>query len=165
MTKTLLKVEDLTMHYGTRAGDVKAVDNVSFELDEGDSLGLVGESGCGKTSIALTLLRLLPENSKILNGHIWLRDTDLLALTEDEMRKYRWSQISMVFQAAMNSLNPIRIPCRSASPSVVTLADAPIGVPLPPRQAPSESAHQSTRPSPGSACAACWSAGRSASSR
>ena len=107
MTKTLLKVEDLTMHYGTRAGDVKAVDNVSFELDEGDSLGLVGESGCGKTSIALTLLRLLPENSKILNGHIWLRDTDLLALTEDEMRKYRWSQISMVFQAAMNSLNPV----------------------------------------------------------
>jgi peptide/nickel transport system ATP-binding protein len=96
------------MHYGTRAGDVKAVDRVSFELTEGDSLGLVGESGCGKTSIALTLLRLLPENSKIIEGHVWLRDTDLLALTEDEMRRFRWNQISMVFQAAMNSLNPVQ---------------------------------------------------------
>lgn len=107
MTKPLLKVENLTMHYGTRGGDVKAVDGVSFELAEGDSLGLVGESGCGKTSIALTLLRLLPENSKILDGHIWMDDTDLLALSEDEMRKFRWKRISMVFQAAMNSLNPV----------------------------------------------------------
>jgi len=102
-----LKVENLTMHYGTRGGDVKAVDGVSFELDEGDSLGLVGESGCGKTSIALTLLRLLPDNSKILNGHVWMDGTDLLALSEDEMRRYRWKRISMVFQAAMNSLNPV----------------------------------------------------------
>ncbi|HPV07970.1 MAG TPA: ABC transporter ATP-binding protein [Aggregatilineales bacterium] len=107
MAKTLLKVEDLTMHYTTRGGDVKAVDRVSFELAEGDSLGLVGESGCGKTSIALTLLRLLPENAKIIDGHVWLNDTDLLALTEDEMRKFRWKRISMVFQAAMNSLNPV----------------------------------------------------------
>ena len=107
MTKPLLKVENLTMHYGTRGGDVKAVDGVSFELTEGDSLGLVGESGCGKTSIALTLLRLLPENSKILDGHIWMDGTDLLALSEDEMRKFRWKRISMVFQAAMNSLNPV----------------------------------------------------------
>ena len=107
MTQPLLKVENLTMHYGTRGGDVKAVDGVSFELEEGDSLGLVGESGCGKTSIALTLLRLLPDNSKILEGHIWMDGTDLLALSEDEMRRYRWKRISMVFQAAMNSLNPV----------------------------------------------------------
>jgi peptide/nickel transport system ATP-binding protein len=107
VTQPLLKVENLTMHYGTRGGDVKAVDGVSFELEEGDSLGLVGESGCGKTSIALTLLRLLPDNSKILDGHIWMDGTDLLALTEDEMRRYRWKRISMVFQAAMNSLNPV----------------------------------------------------------
>jgi len=107
VTQPLLKVENLTMHYGTRGGDVKAVDGVSFELEEGDSLGLVGESGCGKTSIALTLLRLLPDNSKILDGHIWMDGTDLLALSEDEMRRYRWKRISMVFQAAMNSLNPV----------------------------------------------------------
>lgn len=107
MPKPLLKVENLTMHYETRAGDVKAVDNVSFVLEEGDSLGLVGESGCGKTSIALTLLRLLPENAKVLEGHIWMDGADLLVLTEDEMRKFRWKRISMVFQAAMNSLNPV----------------------------------------------------------
>lgn len=107
MSKTLLQVENLTMHYGTRTGDVRAVDNVSFSLAEGDSLGLVGESGCGKTSIAKTLLRLLPDNAKIIGGHVWMGDTDLLALSEEEMRKYRWSRISMVFQAAMNSLNPV----------------------------------------------------------
>ncbi len=95
------------MHYTTRAGDVKAVDDVSFTLTEGDSLGLVGESGCGKTSIALTLLRLLPDNAKIIEGHIWMDETDLLALSEEEMRKFRWKRISMVFQAAMNSLNPV----------------------------------------------------------
>jgi peptide/nickel transport system ATP-binding protein len=95
------------MHYGTRAGDVKAVDKVSFTLDEGDSLGLVGESGCGKTSIAVTLLRLLPDNAKILDGHIWMDGTDLLAISEEEMRKFRWKRISMIFQAAMNSLNPV----------------------------------------------------------
>lgn len=107
MGKPLLQVENLTMHFTTRAGDVRAVDNVSFTLAEGDSLGLVGESGCGKTSIALTLLRLLPDNAKILGGHIWMDGTDLLALSEEEMRKFRWKRISMVFQAAMNSLNPV----------------------------------------------------------
>ncbi len=107
MAKPLLTVENLTMYYSTRAGDVKAVDDVSFVLAEGDSLGLVGESGCGKTSVALALLRLLPDNAKILSGHIWMDGTDLLAISEDEMRKFRWKRISMVFQAAMNSLNPV----------------------------------------------------------
>jgi peptide/nickel transport system ATP-binding protein len=103
----ILKVEDFTMHYTTRGGEVSAVDNVSFALDEGQSLGLVGESGCGKTSIAISLLKLLPDNAKILNGHIFLKDVDLVPLTEDQIRKYRWRWISMVFQAAMNSLNPV----------------------------------------------------------
>jgi peptide/nickel transport system ATP-binding protein len=105
--KPLLTVENLTMHYYTRGGDVKAIDDVSFVLHEGDSLGLVGESGCGKTSIALALLRLLPDNAKFINGHIWLGDIDLVALSEEEMRKVRWKRVSMVFQAAMNSLNPV----------------------------------------------------------
>lgn len=107
MTDTILKVDNLTMHYTTRSGEVNAVDNVSFELKKGQAMGLVGESGCGKTSVATTLLGLLPENAMIKGGHIYLSGTDLAGLPEDEMRKYRWNRISMVFQAAMNALNPV----------------------------------------------------------
>jgi peptide/nickel transport system ATP-binding protein len=95
------------MHYTTRAGEVSALDDVSFVLNEGESLGLVGESGCGKTSMAMTVLRLLPDNSHIKSGQIILAGTDLVKLSENEMRKVRWRRISMVFQAAMNSLNPV----------------------------------------------------------
>jgi peptide/nickel transport system ATP-binding protein len=103
----LLSVEGLTMHYVTRGGEVSAVDDVSFTLHEGEALGLVGESGCGKTSVAISILRLLPDNARILGGQIWLRDLELLSLPEAEMRKVRWGRISMIFQAAMNSLNPV----------------------------------------------------------
>lgn len=103
----LLDVQNLTMHYTTRKGDVWAVDDVHFTLERGDSLGLVGESGCGKTSIAICLLRILPDNGKILNGHIYFKDRDLASLPEDKMRKVRWKEISMIFQAAMNALNPV----------------------------------------------------------
>ena len=103
----VLAVNDLTMHYTTSKGPVYAVDGVSFELERGGSLGLVGESGCGKTSVAISLLKLLPENAEILKGEIRLNGTDLVPLTEDEVRKHRWRHISMVFQAAMNSLNPV----------------------------------------------------------
>ncbi|MCH8309174.1 MAG: ABC transporter ATP-binding protein [Chloroflexi bacterium] len=103
----ILSVHDLTMHYSTRAGTVKAVDGVSFSLQEGQSLGLVGESGCGKSSIAISLLKLLPDNARIIKGQIILGGVDLVPLSEDEMRPYRWNRISMVFQAAMNSLDPV----------------------------------------------------------
>jgi len=103
----VLEVEDLTMHYTTRKGPVYAVDNVNFSLDRGGSLGLVGESGCGKTSIAISLLKLLPENAEILGGAIRINGIDVVPITETEMRKFRWKNISMVFQAAMNSLNPV----------------------------------------------------------
>ena len=103
----VLRVEDLTMHYSTRLGTVRAVDGVSFSLHRGESLGLVGESGCGKTSVAMSLLRLLPDNATILGGRIYLDGVDLLGLSEERMRGYRWSRISMVFQAAMNSLDPV----------------------------------------------------------
>ena len=103
----LLAVENLTMHYTTTKGDVQAVDDVSFELAKGESLGLVGESGCGKTSAAISILKLLPENAKILDGHIYFKEQDLVPLPEKEIRKIRWKGISMVFQAAMNSLNPV----------------------------------------------------------
>jgi peptide/nickel transport system ATP-binding protein len=95
------------MHYQTRAGEVSAVDGVTFELAEGESLGLVGESGCGKTSVASSLLKLLAENASIKAGSIRFKDVDLTPLSEDEMRQYRWRNIAMVFQAAMNALNPV----------------------------------------------------------
>jgi len=108
MAEPLLQVEELTMHYSTKQGWVKAVDGVSFELAPGESLGLVGESGCGKTSLAMCLLKVLPDNSRILGGKVLLDGADLVPLHEEEMRHYRWRRISMVFQAAMNSLNPVQ---------------------------------------------------------
>lgn len=107
MTDNVLSVNELTMHYTTRAGEVSAVNDVSFSLEKGQSMGLVGESGCGKTSIAISLLKLLPDNAEIKGGNIFLNGTDVVPLKEDEMRKLRWSKISMVFQAAMNALNPV----------------------------------------------------------
>lgn len=106
-TQDVLNVKDLTMHYSTRRGPVYAVDGVSFDLRRGDSLGLVGESGCGKTSVAISLLKLLPENAEILDGEILVNGTDLVPLAESQVRKFRWKNVSMVFQAAMNSLNPV----------------------------------------------------------
>jgi len=103
----LLEVENLTMHYTTKKGDVQAVDDVSFSLEQGASLGLVGESGCGKTSIAISLIKLLPENARILDGHVYFKEQDLVPLPEKEIRKIRWKGISMVFQAAMNALDPV----------------------------------------------------------
>jgi peptide/nickel transport system ATP-binding protein len=95
------------MHYTTRKGPVFAVDEVNFSLGRGESLGLVGESGCGKTSIALSLLKLLPDNAEIIEGEILLNGTDLVPLSEAEMNKFRWRRMSIVFQSAMNSLNPV----------------------------------------------------------
>jgi peptide/nickel transport system ATP-binding protein len=103
----VLQVKDLTMHYQTRQGTVKAVDGISFELARGEVLGLVGESGCGKTSIAVTLMKLLPDNALILKGQVLLDGQDLMTMDDTTLRKYRWRRISMIFQAAMNSLNPV----------------------------------------------------------
>ncbi|HEY76761.1 MAG TPA: ABC transporter ATP-binding protein [Thermoflexia bacterium] len=107
MRDKVLEVKNLTMHYTTRKGPVYAVDDVSFYVGRGESVGLVGESGCGKTSIAISLLKLLPDNAEILSGQILLDGVDLVPLSEDEMRRFRWRRISMVFQAAMNALNPV----------------------------------------------------------
>jgi len=105
--KPLLEVDDLVMHYRIKAGEVSAVDNVGFTIHQGEAVGLVGESGCGKTSVALSLLRLLPANAEYISGQIRLNGDDLLQLTEEEMRKRRWKDIAMVFQGAMNSWNPV----------------------------------------------------------
>jgi peptide/nickel transport system ATP-binding protein len=96
------------MYYKTLRGYVKAVDDVSFNIDRKEALGLAGESGCGKTSAALTLIKLLPDNSRILGGKITLCNEDLLNMSSKEVRKkIRWKRISMVFQGAMNALHPI----------------------------------------------------------
>ncbi len=106
-TKPLLEVDDVVMHYKIKAGEVSAVDDVSFTVHQGEAVGLVGESGCGKTSVALSLLRLLPSNAEYISGEIRLDGENLLALSDEEMRARRWKDIAMVFQGAMNSWNPV----------------------------------------------------------
>jgi len=104
----LLTVEDLTTYYRVMRGYVKAVEKCSFNIEKGEALGLAGESGCGKTTIALSLLRILPPGGKIIEGKIFLDGTDILQLNEDEMRReVRWKKISLVFQGAMNAMNPV----------------------------------------------------------
>ena len=107
LNNPILSVADLTLHYLTRQGEVKAVDGVSFDLARGQVLGLVGESGCGKTSVAISLMKLLPDNARLISGRVSLEGRDLLSMGEDELRRFRGHRISMIFQAAMNSLDPV----------------------------------------------------------
>ncbi|BBJ28042.1 ABC transporter ATP-binding protein [Athalassotoga saccharophila] len=105
--KAVLEVKNLKMYYDTQAGQVKAADNISFSLYEGESMGLVGESGCGKTSVSMSIMRLLPENARIISGNIFFGGKDIVKISNEDMNKVRWAGISMIFQAAMNSLNPV----------------------------------------------------------
>lgn len=108
MSKTVLQVEDLHTSFYTRNGEVKAVDGVSFHIDEKETFGLVGESACGKTVTGLSLLRLLPEPAgRIVGGKIILNGRDILNLTKKEMRNVRGKEISMILQDPMTSLNPV----------------------------------------------------------
>ncbi|WP_456400552.1 ABC transporter ATP-binding protein [Mesoaciditoga sp.] len=95
------------MYYSTKQGMVKAADGISFSINQGESMGLVGESGCGKTSVSMSIMRLLAENAKIVGGQILFKGQDIVKLKEEEMNKIRWAGIAMIFQAAMNSLNPV----------------------------------------------------------
>ncbi|MCF8091071.1 MAG: ABC transporter ATP-binding protein [Desulfotignum sp.] len=104
---TLLSVKNLSIGYKTKKGLLKAVDNISFDLEKGLPLGFVGESGCGKTTIGMALMGLLPENAVILEGSIQFQGEDLVRLTEKQWRKVRGAKIAMIFQAAMNALNPV----------------------------------------------------------
>jgi peptide/nickel transport system ATP-binding protein len=104
-----LEVRDLSVSYLTDDGtQLRAVEDVSFSLEQGRSLGLVGESGCGKTTTMLGLLRLLPAEGRIVSGEALFEGVDLLRLSEQDVRRYRWNRISIVFQGAMNALNPVR---------------------------------------------------------
>jgi oligopeptide/dipeptide ABC transporter ATP-binding protein len=104
----LLEVEDLHTQFDTAAGTVRAVDGVSYTVNEGETVGIVGESGCGKSVGALSILRLIPEPpGRITSGHIRFAGRDLLTLGDAEMREVRGGQIGMVFQEPMTSLNPV----------------------------------------------------------
>ena len=104
----LLEVKNLSVGYQTKKGFLKAVEGVSFSLGEGQSLGFVGESGCGKTTLGMALMGLLPPNGRITRGQITFEGEDLVMMGEEDLRKFRWKKISMIFQAAMNALNPVK---------------------------------------------------------
>jgi oligopeptide/dipeptide ABC transporter ATP-binding protein len=106
--RPILKVEDLCLHFRASNGVVQAVDGVSFEVDRGRSLAVLGESGCGKTSLARAILRLLPRNVHTYTGRVFLDGADVMSFDDEHFRSdVRWVEISMVSQAAMNSLNPV----------------------------------------------------------
>jgi peptide/nickel transport system ATP-binding protein len=104
----LLEIKDLTVHYITHEGTTRAVNNMSLEVYEGETLGLVGETGAGKTTTALSIMQLVPDPpGKIINGEILYRNENLLTKRVSEMRKIRGNKISMIFQDPMTSLNPV----------------------------------------------------------
>jgi len=106
--KALLSVKNLKTYFYTKDGVVKAVDGIDFEINEGEMLGMVGESGCGKSVSALSIMRLLPmPPAKIINGEIHFKGINILKIDEPEMRKIRGKNISMIFQEPMTSLNPV----------------------------------------------------------
>src|SRR2546421_11620800 len=103
----LLEVKNLGTHFQTREGLVRAVDGVTFYLDRGELLGLVGESGCGKSITALSVMRLVAPPGRIVNGEIFFEGRDLLKLSNREIRAVRGDDIAMIFQDPMTSLNPV----------------------------------------------------------
>jgi oligopeptide/dipeptide ABC transporter ATP-binding protein len=107
VAQTLLQVEDLHTQFFTSRGVVRAVDGVSLRIDAGETLGVVGESGCGKTITALSILRLVPDPGKIVSGRILFRGKDVAKMDEEEVKDFRGNDVSMIFQDPMTSLNPV----------------------------------------------------------
>ncbi|HRO25743.1 MAG TPA: ATP-binding cassette domain-containing protein, partial [Promineifilum sp.] len=104
----VLKVRNLRLYFNTRGGPVQAVDGVDFDLRKNEATVIIGESGCGKSSLAKAILRLLPRNAGLYDGEIWLHDVNIMNMDAETYRKeIRWKRISMVPQAAMNALNPV----------------------------------------------------------
>ncbi len=104
---TLLEVKDLSTYFFTPEGVVKAVDGISYDLQEGETLGLVGESGCGKSVSALSIMRLIQRPGRTVGGEVTFNGQDLLALDDSEMRRIRGKDMAMIFQEPMTSLNPV----------------------------------------------------------
>jgi peptide/nickel transport system ATP-binding protein len=104
----LLEVTDLKTYFKTQEGTLKAVDGIGFVLEKGQAMGLAGESGCGKTTAALSIMKLLPANGYIAGGSINFMGQDMSKVTGDKLRAIRWRDISIIFQGAMNALNPVK---------------------------------------------------------
>jgi oligopeptide/dipeptide ABC transporter ATP-binding protein len=145
----LLRVENLRVQFAGEAGPVTVVDGVSFDVEPGQSLGLVGESGCGKSATALSILRLLPPGGRIAGGRILFKGVDLLGLSEEEMRRRRGAEIAMVFQEPASALDPVftiadqvgeslevhrRLSRREARRAAIELLER-VGIPEPARRA------------------------------
>jgi oligopeptide/dipeptide ABC transporter ATP-binding protein len=107
VAQTLLQVEDLHTQFFTSRGVVHAVDGVTFHIDQGETLGVVGESGCGKTMTALSLLRLIPDPGRITSGRILFRGQDVTKMDDDAIREFRGNDVAMIFQDPMTSMNPV----------------------------------------------------------
>jgi len=105
----LLEIENLETYYLTRKGAVKATDGVSFGVGNGEVFGLAGESGCGKTTTGLSIMRLVPSPGQIVGGKIIFDGKDIVQMSDDDLRNFRWKAVSVVFQGAMNALNPVMI--------------------------------------------------------
>ena len=144
----LLSIENLKTVFSTARGDIHAVDGVSLSLDAGETLGVVGESGCGKTMLSLSIMRLIPANGRISEGNVLFDGIDLLSLPEESMREKRGSDIAMIFQEPMTSLNPVlrigdqiaeairlhqNVPAKEALARSVGLLDE-VGIPQPARR-------------------------------
>ncbi|HEY8171186.1 MAG TPA: dipeptide/oligopeptide/nickel ABC transporter permease/ATP-binding protein [Candidatus Limnocylindria bacterium] len=108
LEEPILRVRDLAIEFDSDGGPLRAVDGVSFDLRRGETLGLVGESGCGKTTTVLGIMRLLPPGGRIVEGSVWFDGDDLVGLDGPTLRSFRWTRLSLVFQGAMNALNPVR---------------------------------------------------------
>lgn len=103
---TLLSIQDLKAHFHTEDGVVRAVNGIDLDIDEGEKLGLIGETGCGKTVLGLAILRLLSENTKV-EGKILFKDKDILTMNDNQVRNIRGKEIAMIFQNPLSSLNPV----------------------------------------------------------
>lgn len=107
MTNPQLSIRNLCVDYITDAGDVRAVNNVSFDIGKGEVFGLAGESGCGKSTVAFSLMRLHKPPAYISGGEVFFNGEDIMKYSNDRMTDFRWKEVSMVFQSAMNALNPV----------------------------------------------------------
>jgi len=120
INEILYSIKDLNIEYETRLGVINAVNQVSFDIQKGEVLGLVGESGCGKSTLGKALLRMIESPGKITSGELLFDDTDLMTLSESNMRQYRGGRIGMIFQDPMTSLNPVQSIAKHLTEAMLT---------------------------------------------
>jgi len=135
MSDPVLSVKGLSVYYETSTGDVKAVDDLSFDLLPGETLGFVGESGCGKSTAAMGILQLVAEPGRVVAGQVLLNGTDLLNVSEETLRLERWSSLALIPQGAMNSLNPTMKIGAQIQDAILTHEDKAVRGQLPARLA------------------------------